>query len=100
MRTLTQQLAQYAEYHRDRRNIATHFIGIPLIVLSLPLCVSLLWTHYTAVQIPGGQFEIMPSSDWRWALLPSILGSVGRVMISKPGSAMTKHTRPQSSTYS
>lgn len=28
-------MAQYAEYHRDRRNIATHFFGIPLIVLSL-----------------------------------------------------------------
>lgn len=28
-------MAQYAEYHRDRRNITTHFIGIPLIVLSL-----------------------------------------------------------------
>ena len=30
MKTLTDHLAQYAAYHRDRRNIATHFIGIPL----------------------------------------------------------------------
>jgi uncharacterized membrane protein YGL010W len=35
MRTLTQQLTQYAAYHRDRRNIATHFAGIPMIVLAL-----------------------------------------------------------------
>jgi len=28
-------MSQYAEYHRDRRNIATHFFGIPLIVLAL-----------------------------------------------------------------
>ena len=28
-------LTQYAAYHRDRRNIATHFVGIPLIVLSI-----------------------------------------------------------------
>jgi uncharacterized membrane protein YGL010W len=28
-------LAQYACYHRDPRNIATHFVGIPLIVLAL-----------------------------------------------------------------
>ena len=28
-------LAQYAEYHRDRRNIATHFVGIPLIVFAI-----------------------------------------------------------------
>jgi uncharacterized membrane protein YGL010W len=40
MRTLTDQLAQYAAYHRDRRNIATHFIGIPLIVLALAALLS------------------------------------------------------------
>jgi uncharacterized membrane protein YGL010W len=28
-------LTQYALYHRDRRNIATHFVGIPLIVFSI-----------------------------------------------------------------
>ncbi|PQV53822.1 DUF962 domain-containing protein [Paraburkholderia sp. BL21I4N1] len=40
MRTLTQQLTQYAAYHRDRRNIATHFIGIPMIVVALAVLVS------------------------------------------------------------
>jgi uncharacterized membrane protein YGL010W len=28
-------MVQYARYHRDRRNIATHFLGIPLIVLAI-----------------------------------------------------------------
>ena len=32
MSTLVERLASYAEYHRDRRNIATHFIGIPMIL--------------------------------------------------------------------
>jgi uncharacterized membrane protein YGL010W len=31
----TQLMAQYAAYHRDRRNIATHFVGIPLIVFAV-----------------------------------------------------------------
>lgn len=35
MKTLTEQLAQYASYHRDRRNVLTHFVGIPMIVLSV-----------------------------------------------------------------
>lgn len=35
MRSLEDHLAAYAAYHRDARNIATHFIGIPLIVVSL-----------------------------------------------------------------
>jgi uncharacterized membrane protein YGL010W len=40
MRTLTQQLIQYAAYHRDRRNIVTHFIGIPMIVLAVAVLSS------------------------------------------------------------
>jgi len=35
MRTLEQHLSTYATYHRDRRNIATHFVGIPMIVMAL-----------------------------------------------------------------
>jgi len=35
MKTLNDQLSNYAAYHRDRRNILTHFIGIPMIVLSV-----------------------------------------------------------------
>jgi uncharacterized membrane protein YGL010W len=40
MRTLTEQLTQYAAYHRDRRNIATHFVGIPMIVVALAVLLS------------------------------------------------------------
>ncbi len=40
MRNLTEQLTKYAAYHRDPRNIATHFVGIPLIVLSLAVLLS------------------------------------------------------------
>jgi uncharacterized membrane protein YGL010W len=35
MKTLNDHLSQYAAYHRDRRNIVTHFVGIPMIVLSV-----------------------------------------------------------------
>jgi uncharacterized membrane protein YGL010W len=35
MRTALQLLTQYAEYHRDRRNIATHFVGVPMIVFAV-----------------------------------------------------------------
>ena len=35
MKTLTDHLAQYAAYHRDTRNIVTHFIGIPMIVVAV-----------------------------------------------------------------
>jgi uncharacterized membrane protein YGL010W len=28
-------LARYAEYHRDRRNIQTHLVGVPMIVFGV-----------------------------------------------------------------
>jgi uncharacterized membrane protein YGL010W len=42
MRTLEEQITQYAAYHRDRRNIATHFVGVPLIVFSVVLALSVI----------------------------------------------------------
>jgi uncharacterized membrane protein YGL010W len=33
-------LTQYAQYHRDRRNIATHFVGIPLIVFAVAVLLA------------------------------------------------------------
>jgi uncharacterized membrane protein YGL010W len=38
-RSATELLNQYAEYHRDRRNILTHFVGVPMIVFGV--CVLL-----------------------------------------------------------
>lgn len=40
MRTLTEHLSRYAAYHRDTRNVATHVIGIPLIVLAIATLLS------------------------------------------------------------
>ena len=35
MKNVTEHLTEYAGYHRDKRNIATHFVGIPMIVIAL-----------------------------------------------------------------
>lgn len=40
MKTLNEHLAQYAAYHRDPRNIATHFVGIPMIFLAIIVLLS------------------------------------------------------------
>ncbi|MCK6546427.1 DUF962 domain-containing protein [Myxococcota bacterium] len=40
MKTLTDHLASYASYHRDRRNLATHFVGIPMIVVAVATLLS------------------------------------------------------------
>jgi uncharacterized membrane protein YGL010W len=40
MKTFEQQLAQYAAYHRDPRNIATHFLGVPMIMFAVVILLS------------------------------------------------------------
>lgn len=41
MKTLENQMAFYAAYHQDARNKLTHFIGVPMIMLSL--LIPLAW---------------------------------------------------------
>lgn len=40
MKSLIDQLSMYAKYHRDPRNIATHFIGIPMIVFAITILLA------------------------------------------------------------
>ena len=40
MKSLTDHLTQYAAYHQDGRNVATHFVGIPMIVLAVTILLS------------------------------------------------------------
>ncbi|QZP21495.1 DUF962 domain-containing protein [Pseudomonas sp. DR208] len=40
MKSLIDHLSQYAAYHRDPRNIASHFVGIPLIVVAVAVLLS------------------------------------------------------------
>jgi uncharacterized membrane protein YGL010W len=40
MKSLAEQLAHYAAYHRDSRNLITHMLGIPMIVVALATLLS------------------------------------------------------------
>ena len=51
MQSIHETLTQYAAYHRDRRNLATHFIGIPMIVFSVVLALN-------AVSFPLGSTTV------------------------------------------
>ena len=62
-------LAQYAQYHRDRRNIATHFFGIPLIVFAIGVLLArgsvagvnlawIAWAASTAWYMTRGQLVL------------------------------------------
>jgi uncharacterized membrane protein YGL010W len=51
LRTLADQMSTYAAYHQDARNKATHFVGVPVIILSL--FIPLAW-----LRLPLGEFEL------------------------------------------
>jgi uncharacterized membrane protein YGL010W len=46
MKTIEDQMSFYAAYHQDARNKATHFIGVPAIMLSL--FIPLAWIRFEA----------------------------------------------------
>jgi len=54
LRPAVQLLQQYAEYHRDRRNIVTHFVGVPMIVFGVGGLLS-------RPVFPAGGLELTPA---------------------------------------
>ena len=40
MSAIARTLAKYGEYHRDHRNVLTHAVGVPLIVLALQVLLA------------------------------------------------------------
>ena len=57
-------MAQYAAYHRDRRNIATHFIGIPLIFTAIAMWLVFPLGTWGAYGITGAWLMWALTSFW------------------------------------
>ncbi|MBV4530267.1 DUF962 domain-containing protein [Pseudomonas sp. SWRI107] len=79
MKTLVEHLSQYAGYHRDPRNIATHFVGIPLIVLAVAILLSRpgwevagVWLS-PALLLAGASVWFYLRLDLRFGLLMALL---------------------------
>jgi uncharacterized membrane protein YGL010W len=53
MKTCLEQLTNYADYHRDKRNIATHFVGIPMIFVGITILLArpAFW-HFGSIDTP------------------------------------------------
>ena len=51
MKSIEENLTQYAAYHRDRRNIATHFAGVPMIVFALIVALQTVWIPLGPVNV-------------------------------------------------
>jgi uncharacterized membrane protein YGL010W len=53
MKTLEDQMSFYAAYHQDARNKATHFVGVPMIIVSLFIPLALLRIELGGLPLTG-----------------------------------------------
>ncbi len=91
MRTTEQLLIQYAAYHRDRRNIVTHFVGVPVIVFSVVLAlaqVSLGAVHlaWVGIAIASAWYIYLDRTLGVWMLAFLVLcGAIASIISAKTG---------------
>jgi len=74
MRTATELLAQYAEYHRDRRNIVSHFIGVPMIVFGVGVLLARPLVATSSVSLTPAWFLFALVSAWYLTRGNALLG--------------------------
>lgn len=80
MKSLVDHLSQYATYHRDPRNIATHFIGIPLIVVAVAVLLSRPGWPLGAVLLSPALLAAVASA-WFYLRLELRLGALMTVLL-------------------
>ncbi|MCU1719081.1 DUF962 domain-containing protein [Pseudomonas sp. 5P_3.1_Bac2] len=82
MQTLVDHLSNYATYHRDQRNILSHFIGIPLIVVAVAVLLSRPGLSLAGLWLSPATLLVIATSafylclDMRFGLLMSLLLSL------------------------
>ncbi len=64
LRPASELMVQYARYHRDRRNIATHFVGIPMIVFAIGVLLSRAQMHVGAFAFTAAQVLFVLTALW------------------------------------
>ena len=74
MRTATELLAQYAEYHRDRRNIVSHFVGVPMIVFGIGVLLARPQVATATVSLTPAWFLFALASAWYLTRGNALLG--------------------------
>ncbi|MBI6854681.1 DUF962 domain-containing protein [Pseudomonas cichorii] len=80
MKNLVDHLSQYAAYHRDSRNIVTHFVGIPLIVLAVAVLLSRPGWDVGGLWLSPAAFVALASTVF-YLKLDRALGLVMAVML-------------------
>ena len=93
MKTLQQQLGQYGLYHRSKRNVLTHFFGIPLIVFAALCLLARIEIPIANFSIDGAQIFVLASVVYYFMLsfsLGLIMGIIFTLLLvaAQPIAAM------------
>jgi uncharacterized membrane protein YGL010W len=81
MRLATELLSGYAAYHRDRRNIATHFVGVPMIVFAVCILLSRPALAFAGVPVSAALLVFLVSALWYLTRGELLLGAVTSAVI-------------------
>ena len=92
MRTATDLLTQYAAYHRDRRNIVSHFIGVPMIVFAVSVLLARPAMALGGLAVTPGWIVFAIAAAWYLTRGNVVLGmatsaAVGVLMLLAHGTA-------------
>jgi len=93
MRSTLDLLSQYAAYHRDRRNIATHFVGVPLIVFAVGVLLARPVLGIGGVAVTPAWIAFAVASVWYLTRGNLVLGlavsvAVAMLMVLAHGAAL------------
>lgn len=81
MKTLQQQLGNYGLYHRSKRNVLTHLLGIPLIVFAVLCLLARIQIPLGGLVIDGGQLIVFVSVVY-YLMLSVSLGLIMAVLLT------------------
>ncbi len=87
MRSTTDLLISYARYHRDQRNIASHLIGVPMIVFAVGVLLAHPSFSWGSVVLTPAWLAFAAAAAWYLtrgdvALGAAVSGGVGLLMVA------------------
>ena len=87
MRAATDLLSGYARYHRDQRNILSHFVGVPMIVFAIGVLLARPAFHLGGLALSPAWVAFAATAAWylsrgNLALGVAVSAAVGALLLA------------------
>jgi uncharacterized membrane protein YGL010W len=89
MKNAVEQLARYEAHHRNRLNKATHFIGIPLIILSILIVMGWTGLRYGEAHVSLAWLLTLAALGYYFRLEAGL--AVGMALVLVPMALLAQH---------